>query len=173
MKKIIVVLLILLSVFGVVGCAGSEGNNVVRIHIRANSNNVCDQDVKMQVKDSVVEYITPLIATCKNVNDVKEVLNINLDNIEKVADKVLELNGFDYISHASINNEYFPSRSYGEVVFPADYYDALILNLGSGKGNNWWCVAYPPLCFVGEVDETQNIKYKSKLLEMISDFFKR
>ena len=87
-----------------------------------------------------------------------------------IADKTLKENGFEYLSSANINNEYFPSREYDGVVFPADYYDALIVNLGNGSGNNWWCVAYPPLCFVGEDTSEDGVKYKSKILELINKF---
>ena len=106
----------------------------------------------------------------KEPQTVKDIINKNLWKIESIADNVLVEEGFDYTASAKINNEYFPSRSYDGEVYPADYYDALIINLGSGSGDNWWCVAYPPLCFVGE-GMGNNIQYKSKLVEMISNFF--
>lgn len=166
-KNYVMLILILCGVFLLSGCNVSD--NVVRIHIRANSNSAIDQEVKLDVRDSVIEYITPILAKCNNGIEVKAVLNENLSNIETIADSVLQSNNFDYVSRARICNEYFPSRSYEGEVYPADYYDALILELGSGKGDNWWCVAYPPLCFVGEGDG--NIQYRSKLLDMISKFF--
>ena len=79
---------------------------------------------------------------------------------------------FDYIANSRVSCEYFPSRNYNGTIFEADYYDALIVNLGSGEGNNWWCVAYPPLCFVGE-ETGGNVVYKSKLLELINKYFGR
>lgn len=168
MKKSYVLLIVILcSIFLLSGCTMSD--SVIRIHIRANSNSVIDQEVKLSVRDSVIKYITPILAECDNSNEVKTLLSKNLDNIVMVADKVLESNGFDYVSNAKICNEYFPSRCYEGEVYPADYYDALILELGSGKGDNWWCVAYPPLCFVGE--GSGDIQYRSKLLDMISKFF--
>ena len=169
MKKMFsVILMIMISLIAFSGC--SEEENILRIHIRANSNSEYDQSVKLKVRDNVIDYITPLIAKCENCEEVKNTLNKNLGNIESIADNVLAEEGFDYTSSARINNEYFPSRSYDGEVYPADYYDALIINLGSGSGDNWWCVAYPPLCFVGE-GMGNNIQYKSKLVEMISNFF--
>ena len=79
--------------------------------------------------------------------------------------------GYNYVSNAELRNEYFPTRAYNDVVFESDYYDALILELGSGEGDNWWCVAYPPLCFVGNDLGSDGIQYRSKLLDMISKFF--
>lgn len=171
MKKLLIIVVAIISIFAFNGC--SVENSVVRIHIRANSNLDIDQEVKLDVRDKVVEFITPLIATCENSKDVKAVLEDNLSEIENVADEVLSLCGFDYVSNAKINNEYFPTREYDGVVFSADYYDALILELGSGKGDNWWCVAYPPLCFVGECNDSENIEYKSKLVELINKFIGR
>ena len=174
MKKILCMLLAMVVVVfasvNLVGCDSKNGD-VIRIHIRANSNDVCDQDIKLEVRDGVIEYITPLIAECDDSEDVKNTLNSNLKNIENIADEILFSQGYNYKSEANIKNEYFPSRDYDGITFPADYYDALIINLGTGKGNNWWCVAYPPLCFVGDDLGTNEVKYRSKILELIERFF--
>jgi len=170
MKKICFLMLILfVSLFLFSGC--SKNDNIVRIHIRANSNCVQDQDIKLVVRDKIIEYITPIIAECRNSYQVKCSLDDNIIQIESIANNVLKESGFDYESRAEIRNEYFPSRSYSGEVYPADYYDALIVELGTGKGDNWWCVAYPPLCFVGNDVDGSNIQYRSKLLDMISKFF--
>lgn len=171
MKVVCIILMVIVSII-FVGCNLSVDEDVVRIHIRANSNSVEDQGVKLKVRDKVVEFITPIIAGCSNSKDVKLCLEKNLNGIENVADDVLSCNGFYYSSNVRINNEYFPSREYNGNVFPADYYDALIIELGSGNGDNWWCVAYPPLCFVGYENETSgNIQYKSKLVELVNKYF--
>ena len=168
MKKLIIFILCIFSI-----CLFSSCNirdDVVRIHIRANSNLAMDQEVKLKVRDKIIYTITPLIAECENSSDVKNVLSTNIQTIQSVADDVLRQNGFEYRSKASLNNEYFPSREYDGEVFCAGYYDALILNLGSGTGDNWWCVAYPPLCFVGN-DGSGSVKYESKLIELVKKFF--
>jgi stage II sporulation protein R len=169
LKQIFLMVFVLFCTIGFYGC-GFEKEDVVRIHIRANSNNDMDQDIKLLVRDEIVSYITPLIAECEDSKEVKGVLKNNLDKIEMVADEVLGSMGVSYVSTADIRNEYFPTRCYGEVTFPADYYDALIIELGSGVGDNWWCVAYPPLCFIGEDVCGENIKYKSKIIELINKF---
>lgn len=144
----------------------------LRVHIRANSNSDVDQNVKFKVKTAVVDYLTPKIEENSTFSDVYTLLEQNLDNIENVADSVLKENGFKYKSSAKLNEEYFPTRSYGEYTLENGYYDALIVNLGEGEGNNWWCVVYPPLCFIGaEGTVNKNIKYKSKLVEIIQNFF--
>lgn len=168
MKKVICLFLMFVTCICFLGCAEQE--SVIRIHIRANSNNACDQEVKLMVRDDILDYITPLIADCENSEAVKNTLSENLQTIENIADNVLKENGYDYVSKAKINNEYFPTREYDGNVFPADYYDALIVELGEGVGDNWWCVAYPPLCFVGNLTGSK-VKYKSKILELINKFW--
>lgn len=170
MKKFLIVIMFLIMSITMVGCV-SKSESVVRIHIRANSNDVVDQEIKLSVRDDVIEFITPLIAECENSEDVKLILSENISSIENIANNVLTQNGFNYFSKAQIRNEYFPTREYGGNTFPADYYDALIIELGSGEGDNWWCVAYPPLCFVGNDVVGENIKYKSKLLELINRYW--
>ena len=153
------------------GCGQNKNNQVMRIHIRANSNSEEDQGIKLKVRDNIIEYITPLISQCENYNDVKSTLESNLMQIKSVADSVLKKNGFEYQSNPKITQEYFPTRNYGGQIFEAGNYNALIINLGSGTGNNWWCVAYPPLCFVGSDNGTSNIEYRSKIVELINKFF--
>jgi len=149
-----------------------QADAYLRVHIRANSNSETDQSVKYLVKEAVVDYLTPKIAEGSTFSQVYEVLNNNLEGIEEVADKVLQAHGFSYTSKASLKDEYFPTRSYGEYTLENGYYDALIVELGSGSGNNWWCVVYPPLCFIGsEGSSYKNIKYKSKLVEIVQNFF--
>lgn len=152
------------------GC-GDTYTDVLRIHIRANSNIQCDQDVKLKVRDSVIDFITPLLIDAEDVTQVKSILSTNITNIVNVANETLKANGFSYKASAYIDNEYFPTRVYEEYTYPANYYDALVINLGSGEGDNWWCVAYPPLCFVA--DGEGDVVYKSKIVEIINKYFSK
>lgn len=178
MKKIITISTILLIlicgvVFAFKRISNTENNQAyLRVHIRANSNAESDQAVKYKVKTAVVDFLTPKIAAGTSFEKAYKILESNLSEIEKVADNVLKENGFSYKSKASLRDEYFPTRSYGSVTLENGYYDALILELGTAAGNNWWCVVYPPLCFIGsEGENTNNIRYKSKLVEIIKHFF--
>lgn len=145
----------------------SAHTEYLRIHIRADSNEQQAQSVKYMVKDAVVAYLTPYISECDTKNKAETMLTEKLSEIEKVADKVLIEQGFNYTSRAKINTEEFPTRNYGDFTLEQGYYDALIIELGSGKGDNWWCVVYPPLCFTGT---GANYVYKSKILEIIKHF---
>jgi stage II sporulation protein R len=177
MKKIyIIILIFILTILSVIGFNGNYHNNqlssnsIIRIHIRANTNELIDQEVKYDVKDEVIKRITPLIVDANNKTDVKNIINNNLDFIESFVDDILAKKGLNYSCSAHLTNEFFPTRQYDSYTVSSGFYDALIINLGEGKGNNWWCVVYPPLCFTGN-ENTQNIYYKSKIQEIIDNFF--
>ena len=140
----------------------------LRIHIRADSNEENAQAVKYRVKDAVVDYLTPFIALCDTKSKAEDMISSKMPEIKAVADKVLTEQGYDYAATVKLNTENFPTRNYGNFTLTEGFYDALIIELGSGKGDNWWCVVYPPLCFTGS---GTSYVYKSKILEIIQGFF--
>ena len=156
-------LIIILTVIGVAMSGGGEEKEYLRIHIRADSNEPMAQAVKYCVKDAVVDYLTPFIAQCDTKSKAEKMLNERLSDIEQTANAVLKANGFCYTAKASVKTEEFPTRKYGDLTLNQGFYRALIIELGSGQGDNWWCVVYPPLCFTGEGD----LVYKSKIAEII------
>ena len=147
----------------------TAGAEYLRIHIRADSNEEGAQAVKYKVRDKVVEYLTPIVAECQTKEQAIREMQLVLKDIEAVAERVLQENGFAYGAAAALEREQFPTRVYGEYILPAGEYSALILRLGSGEGDNWWCVVYPPLCFAG--DASANVIYKSKIKEIIERFY--
>ena len=136
----------------------------LRIHIRADSNENGAQAVKYLVRDRIVEYLTPLVASYETKAEAMQGIEKNLDKVAVVASEVLKEQGFAYGASAEIKKESFPTRVYGEYTLPAGEYSALIIRLGSGKGDNWWCVVYPPLCFAST---DTDVIYKSKIQEII------
>lgn len=168
MKKLITCLvLVAVVITAVVACSANgetQRADYLRIHIRADSNDDIDQAIKYRVKDDIVEYLTPLLA---GACDKKEAMNIvanNLDGIKKVADASLLSQGAHYVSRVKLTEEAFPTRTYGELTLESGVYDALIVELGSGKGDNWWCVVFPPLCFASGSGKPQ---YKSLVVDGI------
>ncbi len=145
----------------------------LRIHIRADSNDEEAQKVKYEVRNALINYLTPIVAECHTREEAVEKMQQNTLGIEAVADNVLQKAGFSYQSKAQLKVESFPTRSYGALTLPAGEYLALIIQLGAGAGDNWWCVIYPPLCFVGNVNDGKNFVYKSKILEIIRSFQER
>ncbi|MCD7729526.1 MAG: stage II sporulation protein R [Clostridia bacterium] len=152
---------------------GTDGNtentaDYLRLHVRADSNDAEDQEVKYKVKDAVIEFITPYAAKSYNKQDAMKTIGSVLDELEDVCDKVLKQNGFSYTSTAEIRQEQFPTRVYDGVTLESGIYDALIIELGSGTGDNWWCVLYPPLCFTSA---TADVEYRSAIYDIIQKFF--
>lgn len=138
----------------------------LRIHIRANSNSIEDQNVKYMVKDAIVEALIPILSDIESFDEAKKVVLSNFGLIENVANGVLKSEGFTYSSKADIRNEYFPSRTYENVTLEEGYYDALILELGDGVGDNWWCIVFPAFCFT-KSQNFNNIVYISRIWEII------
>ena len=150
--------------------AAEAETQYLRMHVRANSDAAEDQAVKYAVKDAVTDYLIPLAAQCRSKEEAMAALEGALAAIESVADRVLAEEGFSYTAHAQLRREEFPTRVYEGVTLEAGVYDALIIELGEGAGANWWCVVYPPLCFSGEATGG-NVRYRSRLLEIIQNFF--
>ena len=143
----------------------NDTSGYLRIHVRADSNDEDAQAIKYQVRDGIVEYLTPLVAQYDTKEQALIGIRQHLSKIEKVAESILCKNGFAYGATVRLERETFPTRVYGEYTLPAGEYTALIVQLGSGKGDNWWCVIYPPLCFTAPTG--QNVIYKSKIAEII------
>ena len=175
MKKFIAVIAAVLAVIGTVLLIKNTGNSAqadtdyLRIHVRANSNLQTDQSVKYIVKDEVVKFITPYAAQCIDKEKAIEIISGILPEIEEVCDRVLKENGFPYTSKASVRAEEFPTRVYGDLTLESGLYDALIIELGTGTGDNWWCVIYPPLCFTSG---TADVRYRSAIWDIINKFNK-
>ena len=177
MKKfciVFAVLLILLLTAAATATAATAAKGgqtqYLRMHVRANSDAAEDQAVKYEVKDAIVDALMPIAASCENKQDAMRAIEAALPQVEAVADEVLAAHGFAYTARAQLRREEFPTRVYESVTLEAGVYDALIVELGEGAGANWWCVVYPPLCFSGEATGG-NIRYRSRLLEIIESFF--
>lgn len=173
MKKLILSLLAIIAIIATIAVAtkstAAAQNDYLRIHVRANSNSQTDQDVKYKVKDEVVKFITPYAAKCKDKQTAMEIISDICPDIEKVCNATLKRYGFDYASKAQVRAEKFPTRVYGDLTLEEDIYDALIIELGEGSGDNWWCVIYPPLCFTSG---SGDIEYRSAIYDIIRKFFK-
>lgn len=123
-------------------------DSVFRLHVIANSDSSEDQDLKYIVRDNVLEYINLISKTATSKNEVIDLANKNINEIQKIAQETIYNNGYNYSVKISIGNFAFPTKTYGDISFPAGLYDALKIEIGEAKGQNWWCVMFPPLCFV-------------------------
>ncbi|MBP2644848.1 MAG: stage sporulation protein [Firmicutes bacterium] len=129
-----------------VQAAGPEG--LIRLHILANSDSAGDQQLKLKVRDAVVAYLTPKLSNVKKPEQARTVILDNQEELLAIAKGVIRENGAEYSARIETGWFDFPLRSYGAVVVPAGRYEAVRILLGEAKGKNWWCVLFPPLCFV-------------------------
>ena len=123
-------------------------NSVFRLHVIANSDNAEDQELKYKVRDSVLEYMNEISSDCSSKEEVLSLAYEYQDEFKKIAENVIKDNGYNYDVNIRIGNFEFPTKTYGDISFPAGNYDALRIEVGEAKGQNWWCVMFPPLCFV-------------------------
>ena len=121
---------------------------IIRFHVRANSDSDADQSLKLKVKDEVVAYLTNAMKESHSKTDSITYIENHLDDITAIADATIKKEGYNYKATAYMTNEFFPTKAYGDVTVPCGNYDAFRIDIGSSGGQNWWCVLYPPLCFV-------------------------
>lgn len=123
-------------------------DSVFRLHIIANSDSSADQELKLKVRDKIIEYMNTLTSNSSDKKDVISRVNNHLDSFKEIALNTIKENGYNYDVNIEIGNFHFPTKSYGDISFPAGNYDALKIEIGDAIGQNWWCVLFPPLCFV-------------------------
>lgn len=121
---------------------------IMRFHVVANSDSDGDQELKLKVKEAVVSYISPVLKESEDVNRSREILAEQQEEILEIAKQVIRDNGYDYPVTAGFEYTYFPTKSYGSYTFPPGEYEAFMIRIGKSRGKNWWCVLYPPLCFI-------------------------
>ncbi len=121
-------------------------NKVIRLHIIANSDSKVDQEIKLKVRDEIIKELSPMLVKATNIGESREIIFSNISNIEKIANDTLK-KYCDYTASATLTQSNFPTKNYNNISFPAGEYEALKVTIGKGKGKNWWCVMFPPLCF--------------------------
>ncbi len=170
-------------------------SNIIRFHVRANSDTDTDQQLKIKVKNEVVSYIKPFLENSPSIDTSREILSQHIEDIKDTALDTIHKEGFNYNVNVYFEQSYFPMKTYADVTFPPGEYEAFRIDIGEANGKNWWCVLYPPLCFVDSVygelpesskEELKNVltddeynaitdvqyKYKFKYLKFLNKFIK-
>ena len=154
LKRLIIVLFLLtlfifVSAISYVSAVSNNiSNSVFRLHVIANSDSKEDQNLKYIVRDKLIEYMNNIAKDCSSKEEVISIAKNNISNFENIARKTIEENGYNYNVTVEIGNFDFPTKSYGDITLPAGSYDSLRVKIGKAEGQNWWCVMFPPLCFV-------------------------
>lgn len=172
----IFILLILLFLYTIV-CAFSYvnavstdiSNSVFRLHVIANSDTVEDQSLKYKVRDSLLEYMNTICSSCSSKEEAINIVINEQENFKNVALSTIRNEGFNYDVNIKIGNFEFPTKHYGDISLPAGFYDALRIEIGEAKGQNWWCVMFPSLCFVDISSGIVPEESKENLHDSLSD----
>ena len=153
--RMVIILSFLLFIYVFI-CANSYANtvskdlsdSVFRLHILANSDSEEDQNLKYKVRDNLLNYMNSICKDCKTKQEAILVAKQHINTFEQIASNTINEQGYSYSVKVNIGNFEFPTKNYGDISLPAGYYDALKVEIGEAKGKNWWCVMFPPLCFV-------------------------
>lgn len=182
MKKIISILSILIMISFIGGYSKTYNtsietiynyedvkNSLIRFHVLANSDSKEDQTLKLKVKDKVITYLYPYLRNSKSLDESRKLLIEQENNVMKIANKIIKENGYNYGVKTELGYENFPEKSYGNITLPQGKYEAFRIIIGNGKGHNWWCVMFPPLCFTdvtkGQVEEEKCKEEFDKAIE--------
>ena len=151
----IFVILTLLAIFILISAisyvsavSNSIANSVFRLHVIANSDSEEDQNLKLKVRDELLSYMNIISKDSKTKEEAMKIADEHKEEFIQIAERTIKENGYDYTVNIQIGKVDFPTKYYGDISLPAGEYDALKVQIGEAKGKNWWCVMFPPLCFV-------------------------
>jgi len=181
MKRILVFMLSIIVIFFIgfnclnliYGSTSSEqkniSNKIIRFHVLANSDSIEDQSLKLKVKDEIIKYMMPKLDKSNSIDESRKILKENDKEIKKIAENIINKNGYKYSVNTYLGQEQFPIKTYGNITLPQGQYEAYKIVIGNGQGQNWWCVMFPPLCFVdvtkGEVSTKETEQKMKKVLK--------
>ncbi len=186
------------SAYSYVNAVSSDiSSGVFRLHVIANSDSEEDQDLKYKVRDALLNYMNSICADATSKCEAIDIAKSHVEDFKKIALSVVYDNGFSYDVNVVVGEYYFPTKDYGDVSLPSGIYDALRVEIGSANGHNWWCVMFPPLCFVDissgivpdsskeilkdnmsdegyelvtDSSDSSELNFKFKLVELFEDF---
>lgn len=149
-------------------CTYDYREKLIRFHVIANSDSEDDQELKLKVRDAVIAYLEPKLEKSSSIEESEEIIKGEYKNLEEISKNIIDENGYTYNVAIGLKYSNFPAKQYSSVVLPAGEYKALKIVIGEGKGKNWWCVMFPPLCFVDEENGIIDEKTDKKLQEILS-----
>lgn len=142
--------------------------SVFRLHVIANSDSDEDQSLKLQVRDKLLDYMNSITANVRSKDDAIQIAQDHQKDFQIIAEQTILDKGYSYPVTVEIGNYEFPTKQYGDITLPSGYYDALRVKIGKASGHNWWCVMFPPLCFVDVTSGIVPDSSKEQLKENMS-----
>ena len=147
-------------------------DSAIRVRVIANSNSLVDQDMKLRVTEYLQTYLSPLLVDVSGIEEARDIINDKLGEINDSVGEILKDNNYDMGYSVNFGDNYFPNKEYKGVKYKAGEYESLVVTLGTGGGDNWWCVLFPPLCLLDATDDdSSDIEYKLWVQELIEKYF--
>lgn len=176
MKKTLLVLSLIIGTYILIGVKAEElveiPDKAIRIRVIGNSNSEYDQEKKQEIRKEVQLYMQNLLKDANTTEEARTIINNNLNNLNKNIDTYLTQINYDKDYTINFGLNYFPEKEYKGIKYKEGLYESLLITLGEGKGNNWWCVLFPPICLLeAEETETNEVKYRSFVKELIEKYF--
>jgi len=166
-------ILIIVSIIIVILCVNKSKENIVipnssiRVRVVANSNNIEDQIIKIKVKEKVEKILYSNLNQVKTIEEARIKINNSIPKLQKDISKTINSTNFDI----NYGYNYFPEKNMLGINYKEGNYESIVINIGESKGKNWWCVLFPPICMIEvEKKDTNNVEYKSKVLEIIKEY---
>lgn len=176
-KKLSALIVLILFIYSGMQMASAQeaklADSVLRLHVIANSDDPADQALKLAVKDEVVQFMKQEFINISDAAEAKALAQKDIPRIKAIAEAKIKASGYDYPVEVYVGEFDFPTKSYGNMVFPQGKYQAVRVIIGEGQGKNWWCVLFPPLCLVSSSDQglslnsPQEAQVTFKCLELI------
>ena len=174
MKKTILLVVFIIIFYIIIGSTIERKNlipeDAIRIRVIANSNSTYDQEIKSKIKDDVQKNIYNILVNAKSIEQARTLIKNNLNNIKNVISETLTKENYTSTFLVNYGLNYFPRKEYKGIIYKEGYYESLVITLGSGLGDNWWCVLFPPLCQI-EAEESTNVEYTTLVHEIVSKYF--
>lgn len=144
-------------------------DKLIRFHVIANSDSDEDQELKLKVRDEIIKYLQPKLINSNSIAKSEEIIKKEYSELEQISKNIISENGYNYDVQVGIQYSTFPTKQYSNVILPAGEYKALKIVIGQGQGKNWWCVMFPPLCFIDEENGVIDKDTDEKLKEVLTE----
>ena len=173
MNKTVLLFVSIILVYIFIGNVVAENNlipdDAIRIRVIPNSNSTYDQNMKIMVKEELQKNMYNLLKDTKGVEEARKVINDNIDEIDNNINKLFINEKYNQTFTVNFGLNYFPEKEYKGIKYEEGYYESLLVTIGEGEGDNWWCVLFPPLCLI-EAEESTEVEYTSFVKEMIDKY---
>ena len=174
MKKVIMLIIMCITLYVIIGNVIAKNDIIpeeaIRIRVIANSNSDYDQNIKNKVKEQIENDMYNLLKNSKTIEEVRNKVNNNVEKEKENISTVLKKENYQLPFEINFGYNYFPKKEFKGITYKEGYYESLVVTLGEGLGDNWWCVLFPPLCMI-EAEDSTDVEYTSMVKELISKYF--